>query len=135
MGNAPMTATLNWTDALQFSGSVGSQTTVLDGDGNAGLSPVQALALATAGCMAMDVVDIIRKGRHPIVGLDVTFTGERAETPPRRFTRIQLHFRVRGTVPSDAITRAIGLSREKYCSVSNSLRSDIAFDTSFEVVP
>ena len=135
MGNAPMTASLRWNEALEFSGSVGSQTTILDGDGKAGLSPVQALALAIAGCMAMDVVDIVRKGRHPIVGLDVTFTGDRAETPPRRFTRVQLHFIVRGAVPSDAITRAIGLSREKYCSVSNSLRSEIAFETSFEVAP
>ena len=135
MGNAPMTANLTWNDALQFSGSVGSQTAILDGDGKAGLSPVQALALAIAGCMAMDVVDIVRKGRHPIVGLDVKFTGDRAETPPRRFTRVQLHFIVRGAVPADAITRAIGLSREKYCSVSNSLRSDIALETSFEVVP
>lgn len=135
MGNAPMTANLTWNDTLQFSGSVGSQTTILDGDGKAGLSPVQALALAIAGCMAMDVVDIVRKGRHPIVGLDVKFTGDRAETPPRRFTRVQLRFVVRGAVPADAITRAIGLSREKYCSVSNSLRSDIAFETSFEVAP
>jgi putative redox protein len=65
----------------------------------------------------------------------VTFSGDRAETPPRRFTRIQLHFIVRGSVPTDAVTRAISLSREKYCSVSNSLRPDLAFDTSFEVTP
>jgi putative redox protein len=135
MGNAPMTASLTWTDALEFSASVGTQAAILDSDGKAGLSPVQALALAIAGCMAMDVVDIVRKGRHPLIGLEVTFSGDRAETPPRRFTRIQLHFIVRGSVPTDAVTRAISLSREKYCSVSNSLRPDLAFDTSFEVTP
>ena len=130
-----MTASLTWSDALQFSGSVGSQTTILDSDGKAGLSPVQALALAIAGCMAMDVVDIVRKGRHRLAGLEVTFTGDRAETPPRRFTHVQLHFIVRGAVPHNAVARAIALSREKYCSVSNSLRPDMAFDTSFEVTP
>ena len=133
MGHAPMTATLTWTDALQFSCAVGSQQTILDSEGKAGLSPVQALAIAIGGCMAMDVFDILRKGRQPILGLETTFSGDRAETPPRRFTHIRLHFVVRGAVASDAITRAIALSREKYCSVSNSLRPDIAFETSFEV--
>lgn len=133
MGHAPMTATLTWTEALQLSCAVGSQRTMLDGDGTAGLSPVQALALAIGGCMAMDVVDILRKGRQPILGLETRFTGDRAEAPPRRFTHVRLHFVVRGAVAPDAITRAIALSREKYCSVSNSLRADIAFETSFEV--
>ena len=133
MGNPPMTASLTWTEALQFSCAVGSQQTILDSDGKAGLSPVQALALAIAGCMAMDVVDILRKGRQPILGLETRFSGDRAETPPRRFTQLHLHFIVRGAVAPDAITRAIALSREKYCSVSNSLRPDIPFETSFEV--
>jgi putative redox protein len=130
-----MIATLTWQGDLRFSTTVGSQTTVLDGDGQAGLSPVQALASSIAGCMAMDVVEIIRKGRHPLVGLDTRFDGDRAEAPPRRFVRIHLTFIVRGAVPAEAVARAIALSREKYCSVSNSLRQDIEFVTSFEVTP
>ena len=130
-----MTASLTWQDDLRFSATVGSQTVVLDGDGQAGLSPVQALAISIAGCMGMDVVDILRKGRHPIRGLDISFDGARADTPPRRFVRVKLTFVVHGDVPADAITRAIALSHEKYCSVSNSLRSDLEFLTAFEVRP
>jgi putative redox protein len=130
-----MAASLRWTSELTFTASSGSQTMTLDGSSEAGPSPVQALAFAIAGCMATDVVDILRKGRHPLVGLDVAFHGERAQTPPHRFTSVTLIFTVHGDVPGDAVRRAIALSHEKYCSVSNSLRGDIAFVTEFEVRP
>ena len=135
MGAQPMTASLTWQDDLRLSATVGSNAVVLDGDGKAGISPVQALAISIAGCMAMDVVDILRKGRHPLRGLVVAFEGDRAENPPRRFVRVKLSFLVHGEVPPEAVTRAIALSHEKYCSVSNSLRPDIDFVTAFEVKP
>jgi putative redox protein len=130
-----MAASLTWTGELTFGATIGSQQLTLDGDGVAGPSPVQALALGVAGCMGMDVVEILRKGRHPLKALDVTFEGERAQTPPHRFTSIKLTFVVTGEVPADAVRRALALSHEKYCSVSNSLRGDIAFTTAFEVRP
>ena len=105
----------------------------LDGASTAGPSPVQTLAFSIAGCMAMDIVEILRKGRHDVRGLDVAFHGERSQTPPHRFTSVQLIFTVHGDVPGDAVKRAIALSHEKYCSVSNSLRGDITFSTEYEV--
>ena len=128
-----MAASLTWDGNLTFTASSGTQRITLDGDSAAGPSPVQTLAFSIAGCMAMDVVDILRKGRHPVVGLDVSFDGERAQTQPHRFTSVKLTFVVRGVVPGDAVRRAIALSHEKYCSVSNSLRGDITFTTEFEV--
>ena len=107
----------------------------LDGDSAAGPSPVQTLAFSIAGCMAMDVVEILRKGHHAIGGLDVGFRGERSQTPPHRFISVLLVFTVHGDVPGDAVKRAIALSHEKYCSVSNSLRGDITFTTEYEVKP
>jgi putative redox protein len=130
-----MAASLKWAGELTFNASSGTQTVTLDGNSTAGPSPVQALAFAIAGCMAMDVIDILRKGRHPVQALDVTFHGERAQTPPHRLTAVNLTFVVRGGVPGDAVRRAIALSHEKYCSVSNSLRGDITFSTEFEVQP
>lgn len=130
-----MAASLTWAGDLTFTASSGTQKVTLDGHSAAGFSPVQALAFGVAGCMGMDVVEILRKGRHPVSALDVSFEGERAETQPHRFTRIKLTFVVHGGVPSDAVRRAISLSHEKYCSVSNSLRGDIAFVTEFEVRP
>jgi len=106
---------------------------VVDGDGKQGASPMEHAAVALAGCMGADVVDILRKGRHPLTALHVTFTGARAEQPPRRFTEISLRFDIEGAVPTEAVERAIALSREKYCSVLHSFRQDIAFSTTFQI--
>jgi putative redox protein len=135
MTKPPTVASLTWTGEMTFAATSGTQQLTLDGDGVAGPSPVQALALGIAGCMGMDVVEILRKGRHPLRALDVAFNGDRSQTPPHRFTAIKLSFIVTGDVPPEAVRRALALSHEKYCSVSNSLRDDIAFTTEFEVWP
>jgi len=89
--------------------------------------------MALAGCMAIDVADIVIKGRHPLGALEVRLAGERQDESPRRFVRFTLHFVVGGAVPEHAIQRAIDLSREKYCSVWHSLRQDVTLDATFEV--
>jgi putative redox protein len=97
------------------------------------LSPMHLLAHAIMGCMAMDVVYILQKGRHDLKGLTVAFNGERAPEAPKRYTKVHLTFTVTGNVPADAVERAIALSHEKYCSVSNTLRPDLAFTTSVTI--
>ena len=129
----PLTAELVWSGDLRFDASSGTGKAVVDGDSKAGPSPTQYAAMGLAGCMAADVVDILRKGRHPLEALRATFTGTRAENPPRRFTAIALHFDVKGAVPAEAIERAISLSREKYCSVWHSFSQDIKLSTTFDV--
>jgi putative redox protein len=135
MTKPPVIADLVWTEALRFDATSARITTVIDGDSNAGPSPVQMLVLGLAGCMAADVVDIVRKGRHPLSGFSAHIVAERAQEPPTRVVRAQLHFHIRGDVPTAAVERAIGLSRDKYCSVWHSLRQDIELTTSFDVVP
>jgi putative redox protein len=131
----PVTAELIWSDRLRFGATSGPNAIVIDGDGTAGPSPLQAAAFALAGCMAADVVAILQKGRHPLTGLRVSLTGERAPNPPRRFVGIALHFYVTGAVPADAVERAIALSRDTYCSVWHSMRQDIDFTTTFDIHP
>ena len=70
-----------------------------------------------------------------MAAFDVKFVGVRADDDPHRFLKIELHFTVRGNVPAAAVERAIDLSRETYCSVWHSMRQDIEFTTTFEVVP
>jgi putative redox protein len=135
MGKPPVAATLTWQGDLRFEAASRGSTLLLDGDSETGPSPVQTLAFSIAGCMAMDVVDIVRKGRHPVRAMQAHFDGDRAETHPHRFTAIRLKFVLHGEVPNEAVERAIALSREKYCSVSASLRQDIDFHASYEVVP
>lgn len=129
----PLVAELVWSGDLRFDASSGAGHAIVDGDSKAGPSPTQYAAMGLAGCMAADVVDIIRKGRHPLEALRVTFTGTRAEQPPRRFLAITLHFDVTGAVPGEAVERAISLSREKYCSVWHSFRQDITLSTTFVI--
>jgi putative redox protein len=131
----PITATLTWQGGLRFLAATPSTEIILDSDSTAGPSPPEALAMALAGCMAIDVADIVLKGRHPLTSLEARIAGSRREEPPRHFTKFTLQFLVGGNVPVHAIERAISLSREKYCSVWHSLRQDLQLDTSFEVAP
>ncbi len=131
----PVAAELVWTGDLRFGASSGETAIVIDGNGVGGPSPVQLLAIALAGCMATDVVDIIGKGRHPLTAFRCTITGTRAPNPPKRLLTAHLHFHVHGDVPVAAVERAIALSREKYCSVSHSLRQDITVTSEFTILP
>jgi putative redox protein len=131
----PTTVELIWSEGLRFGATAGKNAIVVDGDGGAGPSPMQVAAIGLAGCMAADVASILEKGRQPFTGLRVSFRGERAATPPRRFTRVTLHFHVAGAVAPEAVDRAIALSREKYCSVWHSLRPDIELITAFDIRP
>lgn len=133
MSKPPIHATLTWQGDLTFRAAIGERAIALDGRSVAGPSPPEALALALAGCMAIDVADILTKGRHPLAGLEAAITGERREESPRYFVRFTLHFVVSGAVPAAAVERAIALSHDKYCSVWHSLRSDTEFATTFEV--
>ena len=129
----PLTATLVWQGDLRFSAKTPRTEITLDSDSTAGPSPPEALAMALAGCMAIDVADIVIKGRHPMTALEASISGARADDPPRRFLSFALHFTIAGTVPAAAVERAIQLSRDKYCSVWHSLRQDIRLDTTFEI--
>jgi putative redox protein len=135
MEKPPVPASLVWNGDLRFRASSGTAEIALDGASTAGPSPVQALAFSLAGCMAMDVVDILRRGRHAVTTFNVTFVGRRADSHPHRFLRIELHFSVHGSVPAGAVERAVALSRDKYCSVWHSMRQDIDLTTTFEVAP
>jgi putative redox protein len=131
----PAEVELLWKGGLIFEGrsSTGSAM-ILDSAGLAGPSPVHALAFALAGCMAMDVASILEKGRLDLKGLRAKLHGERAAEDPMRLVKVDLKFTVEGDVPAEKIERAIALSRDKYCSVWHSLRQDIDFTTSFDVV-
>ena len=131
----PSVVELVWEHDLVFGGRSGDVGITLDSASAAGPSPMQALAFALAGCMAMDVVHVLRKGRHPMRGLKADLTGQRADEEPRRFTSIELRYTVTGDVPPAVVQRAIDLSKEKYCSLWHSMRQDIPFEVTFTVTP
>jgi putative redox protein len=134
-GKPPVVAELVWSEALRFDASSRGITLTVDGDSTAGPSPVQLIVVALASCMSIDIVDIIRKGRHPLTAFRSNIVAQRAQQPPARLLGVNLEFHVHGAVPSDAVARAIALSRDKYCSVWHSLRTDIELQTSFDITP
>ena len=131
MAKAPTTLELLWTHDLVFEGRSADASIVLDSAGRAGPSPVQTLAFALAGCMGMDVVHILTKGRYGLRGLKISLVAERAQDNPHRITAVAMEFAVTGAVPRDQVQRAIDLSHEKYCSVWHSMRQDIPLTTRF----
>lgn len=130
---APVELEMDWQGGSRFAGRCGSVEMTLDGSAQAGPTPVQAAAFGLAGCMAIDVVHILTKGRFEVKALQVRLHGERATDDPKRFLKIDLHFTVEGEVPGDKVERALALSREKYCSVWQSFRQDIPLTTTYEV--
>ena len=96
--------------------------------------PMEMLLVGAGGCTAYDVVLILQRGRQQVLGCSVDVQAERAETDPKVFTKIHLHFRLSGrNLPAAAVERAIALSKEKYCSATIMLGATAAVTTSYEV--
>jgi putative redox protein len=109
---------------------------IVDSGGSEGASPMELLLLSLAGCMGIDVVLILQKSRVPLEALDVEVIGERADSEPRKYVAIELVYRLKGPEAEheSKLQRAIDLSRDKYCSVLQSLHPDIAFSIRVERV-
>jgi putative redox protein len=128
---------VEWVDAHRFeAGRPGGPTARIDGEGETGQSPPETLLSALATCVSYDVIDILAKQRTPISSLAIDVEGERVDTIPRRYKYITLNFRIGGKgIEKDQALRAIELSATKYCSVRESLRSDIQVAWTVEIVP
>ncbi len=106
-----------------------------NGGANMAARPMELLLAGTGGCTAYDVVLILKRGRHEVQGCTVKLTTERAETDPKVFTKIHMHFTVSGkNVPAVAVERAIAMSHDKYCSASVMLGKTAEITTGFEVL-
>jgi putative redox protein len=104
-----------------------------NGGRNLAPRPMETVLAGTGACTAYDVVLILRRGRHDVRGCSVKLTSERAATDPKVFTKIHMHFTVRGNVPKEAVERAIDMSHHKYCSASAMLGKTAEMTTSFEL--
>jgi len=138
-----MECTIHWlpSSGMSFIAETGSgHLLAMDGapDGggrNLAPRPMETVLAGAGGCTAYDVVLILRRGRHEVTGCQVKATAERAETDPKVFTRLNLHFIVTGrAIPAAAVERAIALSHEKYCSATIMLGRTAEITTSFELV-
>ena len=132
-----MEAKVKWLDNNTFIGHSGSgHAVVFDGnkDGSTAPSPMEMVLMAAGACSSVDVVSILKKSRQQVVDCEVKLTAERAETVPKVFTKLHLHFEVSGFDLSERqVERAVQLSADKYCSVSIMLSGSVAVTHSFSV--
>lgn len=136
-----MKARVKWLDNMSFVGESGSgHSVVMDGPPeaggrNLGVRPMEMLLLGMGGCSAFDVVMILQKQRQPVEDCEVEISAERADTNPKVFTRIHMHFIVKGSDLQPAkVERAIKLSAEKYCSASIMMGQVAEVTHDYEVV-
>ncbi|MBM7691243.1 putative redox protein [Peribacillus deserti] len=126
-----MKTTVKWGGKMAFSGITPSGHEIhMDaaaeaGGENTGPRPTELLLHAVAGCTAIDIVSILKKMRLNLTALSIDIEGSRAEEHPKRFTDIHIHYSLEGDLPEEKAARAIKLSKDTYCSVSNSLNAEI----------
>ena len=97
--------------------------------------PMELLLAGAGGCSAFDVVLILQRSRQAVSACDVTLQAERATEDPKVFTKINLHFQVKGKDLDEAkVDRAVKLSHEKYCSATAMLAKTAELTYSLEVI-
>jgi len=136
-----MKARVKWLDNMSFVGESGSgHSVVMDGPPefggrDLGIRPMEMLLLGMGGCASFDVVSMLKKGKQDLLDCEVNITAERADTEPKVFTKIHLHFVVLGSDLSDAkVKRAVELSAEKYCSASIMLGKTAVVTHDYEII-
>lgn len=120
-----MKARVKWVEEATFVAESGSgHAIIMDGPPelggrNLGVRPMEMLLLGMGGCTSFDVIHILKKARQPVTDCVAELEAERADTDPKVFTKIHVHFVVTGKgLDEKRVARAVELSAEKYCSAS-----------------
>lgn len=137
-----MKARIQWAGDVMFIGESGSgHAVVMDGPAeyggrNMGIRPMEMMLLGLGGCTSFDVMSILKKARQPVEHCEALLDAERADEDPKVFTKIHVHFVVKGRGLKDAqVKRAVELSAEKYCSASIMLgRAGVEITHDYEIV-
>ncbi len=147
-----MECTVSWTggagtrSGMGFLAETGSGHTLMmdgapdaakpeNGGQNMAPRPMETFLAGAGGCTAYDVVLILKRGRHDVQACSVKLQADRAEVDPKVFTKINMHFTVKGKgIPALAVERAIAMSHDKYCSASIMLGKTAEITTSYEML-
>jgi putative redox protein len=135
-----MKSRITWVADKTFTGQTDSGHSIVIGtaDGDApkpGPSAMELVLMGAGSCSSWDVVSILQKGRERVEDVIVELDADRAPEPPKVFTRIHMHFVVKGRgLSEDKVRRAIDLSVEKYCSVTKMLEKTATVTHDFEIV-
>ena len=128
-----MKVTLRSDDLKTFHGSNVKHQNIVLGNGNA-VGPMEGVLLSAAGCSTIDIVMILEKMRQPVESIEVQVEGTRSEEIPRIFTKMHLHYVLKGDLKEKKVKEAVDLSIDKYCSVVIMLAKAVEVSTSYEIV-
>ena len=135
-----MKVRIKWLEDMLYMGESGSgHSVVMDGPPdlggrNLGPRPMEMLLLGMGACSTIDVIHILKKSRQKVIDCEAELEAERAESEPKVFTRIHIHFIVTGKdLKEQQVARAVSLSAEKYCSASIMLGKTAEIEHSYEV--
>jgi putative redox protein len=132
------TASVKWIGEEKFvATSPSGHAIAIDSDrsSNKAPGPMELVLMALGACTATDVVSILKKKRQKLEALEVICSGERAPEPPTVWIKLEILYRLRGTLDEAAVKRAIELSEQKYCSVSAMLQKTAALTWRHEILP
>jgi putative redox protein len=136
-----MKAVVKWLDNMSFVGeSESGHSVVMDGPPesggrNLGVRPMEMVLLGMGGCTAFDVVLILQRQRQSITDCFVELLAERADDTPKVFTKIHVHYVVKGIgLDKKRVARAVDMTAEKYCSVSIMLAKSVDVTHDFEII-
>lgn len=137
-----MECIVRWSgEGMSFLAETGSNHLVTmdgapDGGGrNLAPRPMEMVLAGSGGCSAYDVVVILKKSGQDVTGCEVRLSAERAPTDPKVFTRIHMHWIVRGrALKKNLVEQAIRLSHEKYCSATAMLVKTAEVTRDFEII-
>jgi putative redox protein len=131
-----MDAKVIWQEGLAFTGiaNKGHQINLDNNPGQDAASPMELVAVAMAGCTAMDVISILNKKQQAVTGFEVRMHADRAAEHPKVFTKAELEYVLIGREIDEAsVLRAIELSVTKYCSVHAMLDKVFPMDLHYSI--
>lgn len=105
----------------------------IGGEGK-GFRPMEMLLIGLGGCSGIDVVNVLTKQKEPLddVKISIKATRKDQETPPI-FDVINIHFDLYGTLSVQKVERALAMTFEKYCSVSNILERSATLNYTYTI--
>jgi len=136
-----MDAKVTWRGRMSFVGtsdsgfSVPLGTVPQVGGDNDGFRPLELTAVSLAGCTAMDVISILQKKKQKVSEFEVQVHADRADEHPKVFTKIQIHYKIKGEdISQEAVERAVQLSEEKYCPVQAMLKKIVPMELKISIL-
>jgi putative redox protein len=132
------TASVKWIGEQKFLATSPSGHAVpFDSDRESNKAPgaMEMVLMALGACTATDMVIILEKKRQKLKSLEVLCSGDRATEPPTVWVRLEVVFRLRGSLDEEAVKHAMELTKEKYCSVAAMLRKTAEFSWRYEILP